>query len=113
NESGNKWGPGSAPYGIKGKNPNTGASINAATWEDYGQVRVDITDTFRAYGSPAEAMYDFADFLRTNSRYGPALESFRASGDPMDLVRAIHKAGYATDPQWSNKIQSIMARVDT
>jgi flagellum-specific peptidoglycan hydrolase FlgJ len=109
NETG--WGQavaGNNLYGIKGSNPKTGANTGpVGTWEDYGQGRVEIKDTFRAYENPAESMLDFVEFLKTNSRYAPALQQFATDHDPAGLVRNIHKAGYATDPAWSDKVLNI------
>lgn len=93
-------------------NPRTGANTGpVGTWEDYGQGRVNIQDTFRAYGSPAESVADFIDFLETNPRYAKAVEIGKSSGDPAAFIRAVHQAGYATDPAWSEKILSIARTV--
>lgn len=104
--------PGNNYYGIKGSNPRTGANTGAvSTWEDYGGGRQNITDTFRAYGGPAESVADFIQFLEDNPRYGKALEVARSTGDPASFIRAVHAAGYATDPAWSDKILSIARSV--
>ena len=100
--------PGQNYFGIKGSNPRTGANTGPVnTWEDYGNGRQNIQDTFRAYDSPAESYADFGQFLKDNSRYQPALQRFQQTGDAQQLVRDIHAAGYATDPDWSSKIISI------
>lgn len=62
---------------------------------------------FRAYGSYAESFADYVDFLQTNPRYRYALEQ---GGDAAAFVRELQKAGYATDPAYADKIQSIMGR---
>lgn len=61
--------------------------------------------TFRAYPSLAESFADYADFLKANPRYREALE---AGNDAPAFVRALSAAGYATDPNYSNKINRIM-----
>ncbi len=106
--------PGNNLFGIKGVNPRTGASTGpVATWEDYGNGRVNIKDTFRAYSSPAESYEDFGNFLRDNPRYHKALEVLRRTGDGAAFIKEVHRAGYATDPQWSNKILNIARTIPT
>ena len=61
--------------------------------------------TFRAYASLADSFADYADFLKTNPRYREALN--RAADAP-SFARALAEAGYATDPDYSGKINRIM-----
>jgi len=61
--------------------------------------------TFRAYASPADSFADYADFLQSNPRYREALN--RAADAP-SFARALAEAGYATDPDYSEKINRIM-----
>lgn len=111
NESGNSWGPGSTPYGIKAGAGWSGRTTGSVpTWEVYNGQRVNINDNFRTYSTPVEAMRDFANFLRSNSRYAGALKAFQQSGDPATLLYGLNHAGYATDPQWADKILNIMHR---
>lgn len=91
-------------FGIKGANPDTGASFSSPTWEVVNGQRVNIVDTFRAYDSALGSFRDFARFLADNSRYAGALQQ---RGDPEAFIRAIQGAGYATDPQWANKVLAI------
>jgi len=61
--------------------------------------------SFRAYASLADSFSDYADFLKTNPRYREALN--RAADAP-SFARALAEAGYATDPDYSGKINRIM-----
>ena len=61
--------------------------------------------SFRAYASLADSFADYADFLKTNPRYREALN--RAADAP-SFARALAEAGYATDPDYSGKINRIM-----
>jgi len=61
--------------------------------------------SFRAYGSVAESFADYAGFLKSNPRYAEALG--RTSDSP-GFTRALAEAGYATDPDYSSKINRIM-----
>ena len=62
---------------------------------------------FRAYGSYAESFEDYVRFLKSQPRYQEALDH---AADPAAFIRALHKAGYATDPNYSEKVQGIMGR---
>ncbi len=60
---------------------------------------------FRAYSSPAEAFDDYLRFLTDNPRYRQAL----AAGDAAGFARGLQAAGYATDPDYADKILGVMA----
>ena len=61
--------------------------------------------SFRAYASLADSFADYADFLKTNPRYRAALNT---AADAPSFARALAAAGYATDPEYSGKINRIM-----
>lgn len=115
NETG--WGKavaGENYFGIKGSNPKTGANTGSVgTWEVVNGQRVDIKDTFRAYSGYEESARDFASFLKDNPRYSKALQYLKQNpGDWRGFVREVHGAGYATDPEWSNKVIRIGNQFD-
>ncbi|WP_438971702.1 flagellar assembly peptidoglycan hydrolase FlgJ [Methylophaga sp.] len=60
---------------------------------------------FRAYDSYQQSFDDYVQFLQTQPRYREALQHV---ADPEAFVEHLHKAGYATDPQYSDKIKRIM-----
>jgi len=61
--------------------------------------------SFRAYATPAQSLADYVDFIKTNPRYQQALQH---AGDDQAYIREIHNAGYATDPQYADKIIGIL-----
>jgi len=61
---------------------------------------------FRAYDSYQDSFDDYVRFLQTQPRYQDALQHV---GDGEAFIEAIHKAGYATDPQYADKIKRIMS----
>ena len=63
--------------------------------------------SFRSYDSYADSFTDYVDFLRTNSRYDDALHH---RGDDELFIKDLHKAGYATDPNYSDKVLDILNR---
>lgn len=89
-------------FGIKGS--YGGNAANMATWEVYGGVRYDIKANFRAYPDWETSIKDYGVFLNVNKRYSKAL----GLTNYKDQIREIHKAGYATDPNYQSKIISII-----
>jgi len=49
---------------------------------------------------------NYGKFLTTNSRYKPA---FAHSNDPYKFANILQSSGYATDPQYAKKLQSIVS----
>lgn len=97
------WGraaPGNNYFGIKGHGaPNT---QTLETTEVGANGPVKTKDSFRTYNSPAESFEDYAKFIATNSRY-------RAVQDAKGLdeqIAAMGKSGYATDPQYTQKLNA-------
>ncbi len=64
---------------------------------------------FRVYNNPAESVLDFAAFIRENPRYRNAL---RHKDDPERFIDELHKAGYATDPDYAKKVKRVMRAVE-
>jgi len=62
-------------------------------------------EPFRAYDSPEAAVADFAHFVKSNPRYREALAS---GGDAVKFVRELHRAGYATDPRYGDKLEALI-----
>ena len=61
---------------------------------------------FRAYPSFEASFSDYVAFLKSSERYQHALKQ---ADDSAAFVRALHQAGYATDPNYSSKINRIVS----
>jgi flagellum-specific peptidoglycan hydrolase FlgJ len=61
--------------------------------------------SFRVYHLASRSFLDHGRFLRVNPRYRAA---FNHTGNPDRFAREIHRAGYATDPYYSDKLISLM-----
>lgn len=59
---------------------------------------------FRAYGSYAEAFRDYVALLRDNPRYADAL----GQQQPAGFAQGLAGGGYATDPQYADKLVRII-----
>lgn len=98
---------GQAYFGVKcssNNGPYVTNCVQLPTWEVINGQNVTVMAYFRSYQSLTDSILDHGHFLRNNSRYAPA---FRTS-DPREFARAIHAAGYATDPQYANKLISLI-----
>jgi len=60
---------------------------------------------FRAYDSFADSFDDYVNFLQNSTRYRPALAS---AADGQRFVTELARAGYATDPNYAEKIIGII-----
>jgi subtilisin family serine protease len=63
--------------------------------------------SFRTYASAINSFRDHGSLLATNSRYRKAFDNV---GEPDKFVAEMHKAGYATDPQYTQKLTALMAK---
>jgi flagellum-specific peptidoglycan hydrolase FlgJ len=97
-------------FGIKAlTKPGPAGTISMNTWEVIGGRDVTVRDAFRAYNNIYESVEDHGRFLRENSRYAAA---FNHTSSPDEFARAIHRAGYATDPAYTTKLINIMKKYD-
>jgi lysozyme len=62
---------------------------------------VTVWARFRAYGSLEESVRDLGQFLHTNPRYDAV---WPTAIDPRLTARTLLAAGYATDPDWADKL---------
>ncbi|GGM60818.1 sporangiospore maturation cell wall hydrolase GsmA [Dactylosporangium sucinum] len=63
--------------------------------------------TFRTYNSAVDSFRDHGMALKNLSRYAAA---FLYTNNPNQFVAEVHKGGYATDPQYTTKLQALMAK---
>jgi flagellar protein FlgJ len=92
-------------FGIKADPHWGGARATANTVEFSGGVATQKQTAFRAYGSIAESVRDFARLLAKSPRYADAL----SQGDNAQAyVKSIGQSGYATDPDYANKLNDIL-----
>jgi flagellar protein FlgJ len=91
-------------FGIKAGGGWGGDKVSVPTLEYEDGVAVRRRDTFRAYGSPADAFADYARMLTDNPRYAQAL----GKGENVaGFAHALSRGGYATDPAYAAKLTAI------
>ena len=79
--------------------------VEVPTKEWDGSKYIEVMALFRKYKSMEDSFHDHAYFFIENSRYS---EAMKHADDPKEFARQIHKAGYATDPVYSDKLISLM-----
>ncbi len=95
-------------FGIKAGSQWSGATVNVPTLEFQDGVAVRKVERFRAYGSPADSFRDYAALIGGNSRYANA----RGAGDNVEaFASALQQGGYATDPNYAQKIAAVADEV--
>lgn len=91
-------------FGIKPGPKWTGATVLIDTHEVVNGARIATKCPFRAYASWLDCMGDRASFFRDNPRYRKCFAERTGEG----WARAAAAAGYATDPNYADKLISIM-----
>jgi flagellar protein FlgJ len=94
-------------FGIKAGASWKGATVDAVTTEYVNGKATKVVQKFRAYDSYTDAFADFARVLRGNSRYAQVLAN---GNDAAAYAKGLQRAGYATDPQYAEKLQKVIAR---
>jgi flagellar protein FlgJ len=93
-------------FGVKAGEDWQGARAVAQSVEFDGAGTAQIKRSlFRAYGSIEESVRDFAHLLASSPRYRGVLESGASAAG---YVAGIARAGYATDPEYANKLNQIL-----
>jgi flagellar protein FlgJ len=92
-------------FGIKAGRGWQGATADVMTTEYVNGVAVKSVERFRAYGSYAEAFKDYANLLAANPRYAQVLNE---RADPAAFARGLQQAGYATDPNYAEKLTRVI-----
>lgn len=82
-----------------------GKSVIVSTLENRQGVTQQERASFRQYDSYAQSFADYVALIKNNARYKDALS---AGADSASYANALQDAGYATDPEYANKIKSIL-----
>lgn len=95
-------------FGVKAGASWSGAATTALTSE-YGPAgATTVSQSFRAYSSVQQGVNDYVTLLQRNSRYQGALGT---GSDVNAFASALSSGGYATDPDYAQKLQATAANV--
>lgn len=92
-------------FGIKAHNSWSGERVNVSTLEFRDGAMHREVASFRAYRSYEESFADYVQLMQSQPRYAPALQH---GADASAYTEQLQRAGYATDPDYAEKIQSVM-----
>lgn len=92
-------------FGIKADKRWQGDSAAINTIEFDQGVAKQQKAAFRSYESFNAALQDYVSFVSENPRYQPAMQN---TSDPKAYFTALQKAGYATDPNYADKVLSVL-----
>jgi len=96
-------------FGIKAGSGWRGRTVDIVTTEYVNGKPQKQVDTFRAYDSYADSFRDYANLLRGNPRYQNVLAQGQ---DAAGFAQGLQQAGYATDPNYAQKLASVIRLVE-
>lgn len=94
-------------FGIKSDGSQPYVIARTYEWED-GKY-VEKFCKFRKYNSLMESLVDYGNFIYENPRYAKAI---MVKDNPIKYLYAIWEAGYATSPNYAEKVISIAEACD-
>ncbi|MCE3025820.1 flagellar assembly peptidoglycan hydrolase FlgJ [Salinicola sp. DM10] len=94
-------------FGIKAGSAWQGKTTDIATTEYVNGRPIQTVDRFRVYDSYADAFADYAALIGDNPRYSNVV----AATSPQQAAHAIQRAGYATDPNYADKLNRIIGQL--
>lgn len=95
-------------FNIKADSRWAGDKVTKETLEFEQGAMVKKAEPFRTYQSINDSINDYVDFLSNSDRYQDALQN---SNNVEHFLQGLQKAGYATDPQYANKILGTLKKV--
>lgn len=92
-------------FNIKASRGWEGGKVSKNSLEVEEGIGIKRRSDFRAYDDYEHSFQDYARFITSNQRYQEALKQ---GDDAGRYVEELQRAGYATDPQYAEKIKQIM-----
>ncbi|MES2408348.1 MAG: flagellar assembly peptidoglycan hydrolase FlgJ [Pseudomonadota bacterium] len=94
-------------FGIKATGGWQGKVVEHVTTEYVHGVAQKVVQKFRAYDSYADSFRDYAHLLSSNPRYQKVLANAQ---DAAGFAQGLQRAGYATDPNYAEKLTRIITQ---
>ena len=92
-------------FGVKAGNHWQGQQASANSLEYQQGKPVMQRSSFRSYTSVVQSMQDYADLITSSDRYQQAKA---VAHDPDAYFDALQSAGYATDPNYAQKLKQVL-----
>ncbi|MCW3158732.1 glucosaminidase domain-containing protein [Micropruina sonneratiae] len=87
--------------------PHQRGCVALASYEYVNGKKKKYVSRFRTYSSMSRSFLDHGRLLNYADRYNKA---FKYTNNPDQFIREVHKAGYATDPNYSTLVISLMKK---
>jgi flagellar protein FlgJ len=97
-------------FGIKATGGWSADSVNSLTTEVVNGQAARVPQSFRAYSSVQQGVNDYVTLLQRNPRYAQVLGT---GANISAFANGLARAGYATDPDYAQKLQATAAAVRT
>ncbi|RQO56498.1 flagellar assembly peptidoglycan hydrolase FlgJ [Paucibacter sp. KBW04] len=94
-------------FGIKATPGWTGKVAEVQTTEFIDGKATKVTAKFRAYDNYQDAFKDYAKLIGNNDRYRNVVAQAQ-NGSAEGFARGLQKAGYATDPEYADKLARVI-----
>ena len=91
-------------FNIKAPKAFSDSAVDIKTTEFVDDTPMKVVASFKKYPSIQHSISDYISLITTNKRYQVALAN---AADPKRYLDELQAAGYATDPNYANKIVSI------
>ncbi len=95
-------------FNIKADKRWQGSKTMVSTLEFEQGVAVQQKADFRVYDDIKQSFDDFVSFVSEGPRYQ---EAMKKAASPNEFIRALQDAGYATDPQYADKVIKVMKTI--
>jgi len=95
-------------FNIKADSRWSGEKVTKETLEFEQGAVVKKNEPFRVYQSITDSVNDYVNFLSSSERYQSALQN---KGNVEHFLQGLQQAGYATDPNYANKILATLSKV--
>lgn len=98
-------------FNIKAHHGWNGKQMEKSSIEFLQGKAVQQKSAFRVYDSLQQSFDDYVSYLQTNPRYQKVLDKASYAEQKLhdsSYIKALHKAGYATDPSYSDKVLNVL-----
>lgn len=92
-------------FNIKAGSQWQGDKVNVSTLEFRDGIAANEKADFRKYTDYADSFSDYVRLMKNNSRYEQVLQK---GSDSAAYAEALQSAGYATDPEYAQKIKRLL-----
>ena len=92
-------------FNIKAGSQWQGDKVNVSTLEYRDGIAANEKADFRKYTNYADSFSDYVQLMKNSSRYEPVLQR---GNDSAAYAEALQSAGYATDPEYAQKIKRLL-----